>query len=136
MPVGTGSMPRGGYEADRNNFAPRVGFAWTLDELAAWVVRGGYGIYYNQGALATSEGLYFNPPYFNLSVYFPAPGLPPLTLHDPFPPNFPFHSAVGDRVSARSADAVARALERQRAARLSRGRGRSRSPTSARAATT
>ena len=67
-------MPRGGYEADRNNFAPRVGFAWSLDELQRWVVRGGYGIYYNQGALATSEGLYFNPPYFNLSVYFPGTG--------------------------------------------------------------
>jgi hypothetical protein len=52
-------------------------------------VRGGYGVYYNQGALATSEGLYFNPPYFNLSVYFPFPGLPPLTIADPFPSNFP-----------------------------------------------
>ena len=40
------------------------------------------------------RGLYFNPPYFNLGVYFPAPGLPPLTLNDPFPANFPcsFHS--------------------------------------------
>jgi hypothetical protein len=55
------------------------------------VVRGGYGVYYNQGALATSEGLYFNPPYFNLNVYFPIPGLPPLTLQNPFPPNFPVY---------------------------------------------
>ena len=61
----------------------------ALDELQRWVVRGGYGIYYNQGALATSEGLYFNPPYFNLSVYLPGAGLPPLTLADPFPANFP-----------------------------------------------
>ena len=53
------------------------------------MLRGGYGIYYNQGALATSEGLYFNPPYFNLSVYFPDPRLPPLTLADPFPSSFP-----------------------------------------------
>ena len=68
---------------------PRLGFAWSLDELQRWVVRGGYGIYYNQGALATAEGLYFNPPYFNLGVYFPAPGLPPLTLNDPFPADFP-----------------------------------------------
>ena len=89
VPVGTGSMPRGGYEPDRNNLAPRVGFAWTLDRAARTVLRGGYGIYYNQGALATSEGLYFNPPYFNLGVYFPAPRLPPLTLDDPFPASFP-----------------------------------------------
>ena len=82
-------MPRGGYDADRNNFAPRLGFAWTLDRAARTVLRGGYGIYYNQGALATSEGLYFNPPYFNLKVFFPDPQLPPLTLDDPFPSTFP-----------------------------------------------
>lgn len=87
--VGTGGMPRGGYEPDRDNLAPRVGAAWTLDRSAHTILRSGYGIYYNQGALATSEGLYFNPPYFNLGVYFPAPGLPPLTLSDPFPAAFP-----------------------------------------------
>ena len=89
VPVGTGNVPRGGYDTDRNNLAPRAGFAWTLDDLEQWVVRGGYGVYYNQGALATAEGLYFNPPYFNLNVYFPAPGLPPLTLQNPFPASFP-----------------------------------------------
>ncbi len=89
VPVSTGGMPRGGFEGDRNNIAPRVGLAWTVDSSARTVVRGGYGVYYNQGALATSEGLYFNPPYFNLSVYFPFPGLPPLTIADPFPSNFP-----------------------------------------------
>ena len=87
-PVGTGNLPRGGYEADGNNLAPRAGFAWTLDG-EDWIVRGGYGLYYNQGALATAEGLYFNPPYFNLSVFFPLAGLPPLTVQDPFPANFP-----------------------------------------------
>ena len=89
VPVGTGSMPRGGYEGDRNNLAPRAGFAWTVNKDQSMVVRGGYGLYYNQGALATSEGLFFNPPYFNLSVYFPFQGLPPITLADPFPASFP-----------------------------------------------
>jgi Carboxypeptidase regulatory-like domain/TonB dependent receptor-like, beta-barrel len=89
--VGTNGMPRGGFEPDRNNFAPRGGLAWTLDSEDRWVVRGGYGIYYNQGALATAEGLYFNPPYFNLSVYFPDPNLPPLTLANPFPSTFPIY---------------------------------------------
>ena len=88
VPVGTANMPRGGYVPDRNNLAPRAGFAWALGKEAKNVVRGGYGIYYNQGALATSEGLYFNPPYFNLSVYFPGAGSPP-TLSDPFPASFP-----------------------------------------------
>ena len=86
--VGSGAMPRGGYEPDRNNLAPRAGFAWAVDRDRKYVLRGGYGIYYNQGALATSEGLYFNPPYFNLSVYFPGAG-PAVTLADPFPASFP-----------------------------------------------
>ena len=88
--VGTNGMPRGGYEPDRNNIAPRLGFAWTANAEATMAVRGGYGIYYNQGALATSEGLYFNPPYFNLNVYFPIAGVrggP--RLDDPFPADFP-----------------------------------------------
>jgi hypothetical protein len=89
VPVGTGNMPRGGFEPDRNNISPRVGFAWTLDDASQWVVRGGYGTYYNQGALATSEGLFFNPPYFNLGIAFSGPGLPLLTLSNPFPSDFP-----------------------------------------------
>ena len=81
------------------------------------VVRGGYGIYYNQGALATSEGLYFNPPYFNLERLLPrrrrtaahARGSVPGVVSG-------LHPAVSDRVPARSADAVDGALEREPAA--------------------
>jgi hypothetical protein len=87
--VGTNGMPRGGFETDRNNLAPRAGFAWAVDEMQRWVVRSGYGVYYNTGALATSEGLFFNPPYFNLGVYFPGQGLPALSLFNPFPASFP-----------------------------------------------
>jgi hypothetical protein len=83
--VGTNGMPRGGYDADRNNIAPRVGVSWALDRESRHVIRGGYGIYFNQGALATSEGLYFNPPYFNLNV-----NLLTTTLTNPFPANTGF----------------------------------------------
>jgi hypothetical protein len=86
--VGTGNVPRGGYSPDRNNVAPRAGFSWALGQEAMNVLRGGYGVYYNLGALATSEGLYFNPPYFNLNVYFPGAGTA-VTLADPFPSSFP-----------------------------------------------
>ena len=88
--VGTGGVPRAGYESDRNNVAPRVGFAWSATPDT--VVRGAYGVYYNQSALAPSEGLYFSDPYFHLDFYFPAQGLPPLTLFDPFPADFPIPS--------------------------------------------
>jgi hypothetical protein len=87
--VGTGGVPRGGYEADKNNLAPRVGLAWT--PAAGTVVRTAYGFYYDQSALAPGEGLYFSPPYFNLNLYVTAAQFP-LLLHDPFPSNYPFPS--------------------------------------------
>jgi hypothetical protein len=93
--VGTNGVPRGGYEPDKNNWAPRLGLAWTLGGKGDTVLRAGYGVYYDQSALAPSEGLYFNPPFFDFNLFFPLPGLP-LSLSDPFPAFFPFqlpHSA-------------------------------------------
>ncbi|MCA1652198.1 MAG: TonB-dependent receptor [Acidobacteria bacterium] len=47
---------------DRNNFAPRVGFAYTPWE--RMVVRGGYGVFYTHTVRQGREGLLgFNPPY-------------------------------------------------------------------------
>jgi len=85
--VGTGGIPRGGSEADRNNFAPRLGLAWHPGH-RNMVVRAGYGVYYDQSSLATGEGLYFNAPYFDFKLFFPF-GQLPLSLSDPFPANFP-----------------------------------------------
>ena len=85
--VGTSGVPRSGYEPDRNNWAPRVGVAWSPGNRTR-VFRAGYGIDYDQGALATGEGLYFNPPYFNFQVYFPLP-TQLLFVNDPFPQSFP-----------------------------------------------
>jgi hypothetical protein len=88
QPVGTAGLPRAGYDGDRNNWAPRLGAAWTLDREERTVLRGAYGVHYNHSALAPSEGLYFSAPYFNFTAYFTSPlGL--VTLTDPFPRNFP-----------------------------------------------
>ena len=44
--AGVGGQPRGLFDTDWNNFAPRVGLAWRLGQ--AWVVRAGYGVFFNQ----------------------------------------------------------------------------------------
>ncbi len=87
--VGTGGVPRGGYEADKNNFAPRIGLAWTLGDEGNTVLRTGYGVYYDTSPLAPGEALYFNRPFFDFNLFFPLPGLP-LSISDPFPSFFPF----------------------------------------------
>ncbi|HLY18535.1 MAG TPA: TonB-dependent receptor [Bryobacteraceae bacterium] len=89
VPVGTDGMPRGGYLPDRNNFAPRVGLAWSPGALSHTVLRGGYGVYFDQSSLAPGEGLYFSPPYFNFNVFYPLGPTAPLLLSNPFPNNFP-----------------------------------------------
>jgi hypothetical protein len=86
--VGKGGFPRSGYEEDRNNWAPRIGIAWSPGTGNRSMVRAGYGIYYDQSSLAPGEGLYFNKPYYDFKLYFPLPGLP-LTVKNPFPPDYP-----------------------------------------------
>ena len=81
--VGTDGVPRSGTNTDWNNVAPRVGVAWELPGARAVMLRGGYGFYYDSGTLIENSALYFNPPYFDLQVYFPQSQ--PLTLADPFP---------------------------------------------------
>src|SRR5262245_18339202 len=47
---------------DRNNIAPRIGFAYN--PASRWVVRGAYGVFYNHTVRQGREGLLgFNPPY-------------------------------------------------------------------------
>ncbi|MEK7830807.1 MAG: hypothetical protein AAB401_06965, partial [Acidobacteriota bacterium] len=41
--------------ADRNNFGPRVSFAWSPRNSHKTVVRGGYGIFYNRAMLRTLD---------------------------------------------------------------------------------
>ena len=82
-----GSLPNTLVRPDRNNFAPRIGFAWK--PLPDTVVRGGYGINYNTGAyLGIAEQLALQPPFAttatNVEAAYPAP--PNLSLQNGFPP--------------------------------------------------
>lgn len=68
---------------DKNNFAPRFGFAYMLDEKLNLVMRGGYGVYYDRISTRYANTQLFNYPYFAIGV-----GLPGVlrTFSDPFIP--------------------------------------------------
>lgn len=84
-PITGKKFPNGLVNPDRNNFAPRLGFAWK--PFSKTVVRAGYGINYNigqYGLMATQLG--FQPP-FAVAQTNPAPIGDPtaLTLQNGFP---------------------------------------------------
>jgi hypothetical protein len=83
QPVGANGVSRSGLRGDLNDVAPRVGVSWDVTGSGVWLVRGGYGIFYDSGTLIENSALYFNPPYFSLQLFFP--GAQPLTIADPFP---------------------------------------------------
>jgi hypothetical protein len=92
VPVGQDGIPRGVYASDKNNWAPRIGLAWTLDKANTLLLHAGYGIFYDQSSLAPGEGLYFNLPYYDFRFYFPSEAYPLLLINNPFPSDYPFPS--------------------------------------------
>jgi Carboxypeptidase regulatory-like domain/TonB dependent receptor len=69
--------------SDKNNFAPRVGFAYRLNNSGTLALRGGYGIYYDRFSTRYANTQLLNYPYLALAV-----GLPGIlrTMSDPFIP--------------------------------------------------
>lgn len=89
-----GTVPRGGVAPDKNNFAPRVGFAYSLQGGDGFlgkflgenrtVIRGGFGVYY--GAIIGDTALQqLSATGYNgtNAFFFPSSG----TLADPFAPD-------------------------------------------------
>lgn len=81
-------------QLDKNNFAPRFGFAWSpsakdgfLAKLTGgpeqMVIRGGYGIYYDQVLVGTIEqNTFTNPPFAN-TVSLTGTAAAPITYANP-----------------------------------------------------
>ena len=84
LQVGQDGVPRSGLDNDTNNVAPRVGLSWDLTGRGTLVLRGGYGIFYDSGTLIENSALYFNPPYWQLRLFFPSQTAP-ISIADPFP---------------------------------------------------
>ncbi|HQU84612.1 MAG TPA: TonB-dependent receptor [Pyrinomonadaceae bacterium] len=86
---------------DKNNFGPRVGFAYLLDEKLNLVMRGGYGLYYDRISTRYANSQLFNYPYFTLPVSVVSPivftGLRPFSnpfFPVPSPSQFPLNGNI------------------------------------------
>lgn len=66
------------FDGDHNNFAPRIGFAWTPFEFGRTVIRGGAGMFYDLVFANVPFSLTFNPPasvqFYPLFGTDPEPG--------------------------------------------------------------
>jgi outer membrane receptor protein involved in Fe transport len=74
---------------DKNNFAPRVGATYRVNDDT--IVRGGYGVFFNQfERIGSEDQLALNPPgLLNNQVNSPSGATTPvLYLKDGFPPNY------------------------------------------------
>jgi len=90
------------YEPDRNNLAPRFGFAWAPGNSTRTVVRGGYGIYYDRLVGATTNLVDTYTPGFSSSLsVFPNAAGADLRLSDGLPlpaqPSAPLNTPAATR---------------------------------------
>jgi len=74
---------------DKNNFAPRVGFAYRLDDAGKLVLRAGYGIYYDRLSTRYANTQLLNYPYLSLAVGVFRPAATPFA-NVPQPNQYPF----------------------------------------------
>jgi hypothetical protein len=80
----SGALPTSLVRPDRNNFSPRIGFAFRPGTKRNIVVRGGYGIYYNTSVYNTiANNMAQQPPFANTLSVATSPAAP-LTLANGF----------------------------------------------------
>ena len=75
--------PGPGISGDKNNFSPRVGFAWSPGSDTRQVIYGGTGIYYDQVILNIIGNARFTPPKV-IGIQIDSVAGSPLSWPDPF----------------------------------------------------
>ncbi len=85
--VGAASLGRFMWHPDRNNWAPRVGFAYRLDNDSKTVIRGGYGVFYNMVIMGNGiSTMYRGLPFRFAETIINQPANVIATWENPFPP--------------------------------------------------
>jgi hypothetical protein len=72
---GQSSLPRSLVRTDRNNWSPRIGFAYDLFGQSKTILRGGYGVFYFLDRGGVGNQLSNNPDFNGAAVYQAADGL-------------------------------------------------------------
>jgi hypothetical protein len=90
---GQNGVPRSTINTDKNNFGPRLGFAYVLNEMTA--VRGGYGIFYSLDRGGIGNQLTQNPPAGVTQYRFDGPASH-VRLSQPIPAPDPVNPNSGD----------------------------------------
>jgi hypothetical protein len=83
--AGQNGVRRSIIQPDHTDFAPRIGFAFRPSGGNKTVVRGGYGIFYEQQISNRELNLRGNPPYLYTSSWSSTLAAPILTIQNPFP---------------------------------------------------
>jgi hypothetical protein len=98
-------LPLQYIKPDRNNFGPRIGFAFRPFSSGTTVFRGGYGVYYNfNPAYAGPDNDNLNPPWGATALVFAtklsgsitSPFQPDITFANPFPASYTVYNVTAN----------------------------------------
>ncbi len=67
--AGTNGIPDATFNPSYRDFGPRIGFAWRPLKTERWVVRGGYGIFWDSSIFQFSVLPRANPPNYSINIY-------------------------------------------------------------------